>query len=157
MERAKKGSACLHAMSIIENIFASYGQEWSYIDVASSSLYDHHNDDLSFMKSIGTKDIIILVIPASKDPYKRMKMFLESLPQDIFRGKTVIQLIIGGTKAHVSIIECCLTQVFKKLGSAMQGIHLSDQHLGRLSKRREVEHQIRNRLDKMLPRLMKTS
>ncbi|MFK3936395.1 hypothetical protein ACI2JA_02630 [Alkalihalobacillus sp. NPDC078783] len=61
-------------------------------------------------------DIFILAIPVEQDSYQAFKRFLQSLPENTFKDKQVFPFILGGTLAHVSVMELYLQPLLNRLG-----------------------------------------
>lgn len=70
----------------------------------------------TFTKEHLTSDLFIFAIPVEQRAYQAFKHFLQTLPEDTFKDKQVFPFILGGTMAHISIMELYLQPLIQKLG-----------------------------------------
>ncbi|RIN35519.1 NADPH-dependent FMN reductase [Staphylococcus succinus] len=107
---------------------------------------------------IAESDGIIIVSPVFKAAYSGIvKTYLDLLPRDAFRGKTVLPLALGGTFAHVLAIQYSLDPVIKELGADTihKGRFVLDQHIfTNKDGTYEYDDEARNGLDKTLKKFV---
>lgn len=70
------------------------------------------------LAQIAHADVVIIATPIYKAAYSGLlKAFLDLLPQDGLRGKTVLPLATGGTPAHLLALDYALRPVLTALGA----------------------------------------
>ena len=75
---------------------------------------------------------IVVSTPIYKAAYTgTLKTFLDILPQQALRGKTVLPLATGGTMAHLLAIDYALKPVLSTLGATdlLQGVYSIDEQI----------------------------
>lgn len=93
-------------------MFNSQLQKWMGVqghDLKEVSIYDYNHEILH-------AEMIILAIPVEQEAYQAFKEFLQSLPEGSLAGKKVCSFVLGGTLAHVSIMELYLQPLLTRLG-----------------------------------------
>ena len=78
---------------------------------------------------VARADVIVVATPVYKAAYSGvLKVFLDVLPQDAFKGKTVLPLATGGSPNHMLAVDYALRPVLQSLGAAhiLQGIFATD-------------------------------
>jgi FMN reductase len=78
---------------------------------------------------VAQADLIVVATPVYKAAYSGvLKVFLDVLPQDAFKGKTVLPLATGGSANHMLAVDYALRPVLQSLGAAhiLQGIFATD-------------------------------
>ncbi len=78
---------------------------------------------------VAEADALVLVTPVYKAAYSGvLKTFLDLLPQAGLQGKVVVPLAIGGTLAHLLVIDYALRPVLSTLGAphVVSGVFLLD-------------------------------
>jgi FMN reductase len=78
---------------------------------------------------VAQADVIVVATPVYKAAYSGvLKVFLDMLPQDGFKGKTVLPLATGGTGHHMLAVDYALRPVLQSLGARhiLQGIFATD-------------------------------
>ncbi|MCM2674440.1 hypothetical protein [Alkalicoccobacillus plakortidis] len=70
----------------------------------------------SFSQDLFKADMIILAIPVEQHSYQAFKDFMQSLPANSLQDKNVYPFILGGTPAHLSIMELYLNPLLNRLG-----------------------------------------
>lgn len=78
---------------------------------------------------IAQADVIVVATPVYKAAYSGvLKVFLDLLPQDAFKGKTVLPLATGGSDHHMLAVDYALRPVLQSLGARhiLQGIFATD-------------------------------
>jgi FMN reductase len=67
---------------------------------------------------VAQADLVIVATPIYKAAYSGLlKVFLDLLPQDALRGKTVLPLASGGSSGHLLALEYTLKPVLSALGA----------------------------------------
>lgn len=77
-------------------------------------------------------DLVIVATPIYKAAYSGLlKLFLDLLPTNALRGKTVLPLATGGTVAHLLALDYALKPVLSALGARdiLDGVFASDAQL----------------------------
>jgi FMN reductase len=77
-------------------------------------------------------DVVLVGTPIYKAAYSGLlKTFLDLLPQDALRGKTVLPLATGGSPAHLLAIDYALKPVLHALGARqlLDGVFVTDTHM----------------------------
>ena len=80
-------------------------------------------------------DLVILATPIYKAAYSGLlKAFLDLLPQDALRGKTVLPLATGGSLGHLLALDYALKPVLAALGAReiLDGVFAADAQLAPL-------------------------
>jgi FMN reductase len=83
----------------------------------------------SALESVARADVVLVGTPIYKAAYSGLlKTFLDLLPQDGLRGKTVLPLATGGSPAHVLAIDYALKPVLYALGARqlLDGVFVTD-------------------------------
>jgi FMN reductase len=78
---------------------------------------------------VAQADVIVVATPVYKAAYSGvLKVFLDLLPQDAFKGKTVLPLATGGSANHMLAVDYALRPVLQSLGARhiLQGIFATD-------------------------------
>ena len=79
-------------------------------------------------------EVIVVGTPVYKAAYSgALKVFLDVLPQDAFKGKTVLPLATGGSPAHFLALDYALKPVLSALGArhVLDGVFATDAQLRR--------------------------
>lgn len=67
---------------------------------------------------VADAEVVVIATPIYKAAYSGvLKTFLDLLPQDGLKGKTVVTLATGGSPAHLLAVEYALKPVLSALGS----------------------------------------
>jgi len=77
-------------------------------------------------------DVVIVATPIYKAAYSGvLKLFLDLLPSDVLRGKTVLPLATGGSLAHLLALDYALKPVLSALGARdiLDGVFATDAQL----------------------------
>ena len=88
-----------------------------------------HAEVRSAMDAIARADVVLVGTPIYKAAYSGLlKTFLDLLPQDALRGKTVLPLATGGSAAHLLAIDYALKPVLHALGARhlLDGVFVTD-------------------------------
>lgn len=107
---------------------------------------------------VAQADVIVVATPVYKAAYSGvLKVFLDLLPQDAFKGKTVLPLATGGSPNHMLAVDYALRPVLQSLGARqiLQGIFATDAQV-RLSPEGiyQVDPAIGQRLDEAVNTLL---
>jgi len=81
---------------------------------------------------VGEADLLIVATPIYKAAYSGLlKLFLDLLPADGLRGKTVLPLATGGSLAHLLALDYALKPVLSALGARdiLDGVFATDAQL----------------------------
>jgi FMN reductase len=81
------------------------------------------------IQQVATAQAIILITPVYKASYTGvLKTFLDLLPQAAFAEKIVLPIAIGGSPAHMLVIDYAIRPVVGTLGTyhTLQGVYLLD-------------------------------
>lgn len=87
------------------------------------------------IEAVHGADLVIVATPIYKAAYSGLlKAFLDLLPQDALRGKTVLPLATGGSLAHLLALDYALKPVLAALGARdiLDGVFASDAQLAPL-------------------------
>ncbi len=78
---------------------------------------------------VAQAQVIVVATPVYKAAYSGvLKVFLDVLPQDAFKGKTVLPLATGGSPHHMLALDYALRPVLQALGAKhiLPGIYATD-------------------------------
>lgn len=81
---------------------------------------------------VARADVVLVSTPIYQASYSGLlKAFLDVLPQDALRGKTVLPLATGGSAAHLLALDYALKPVLSVLGARhiLDGVYASDAQL----------------------------
>ncbi len=84
------------------------------------------------LERLAAADLVIVATPIYKAAYSGLlKVFLDLLPQDGLRGKTVLPLATGGSLAHLLALDYALKPVLSALGARdiLDGVFATDAQL----------------------------
>ena len=82
------------------------------------------------VERVAAADLVVVATPIYKAAYSGLlKLFLDLLPQDALRGKTVLPLATGGSLAHLLALDYALKPVLSALGARdiLDGVFATDQ------------------------------
>lgn len=100
---------------------------------------------------VAAADVVIVATPVYKAAYSGvLKVFLDLLPQDGFKGKVVLPLATGGSPHHMLALDYSLRPVLQSLGAKhiLPGIYATDAQVTlNESGSYQVSADIRQRLD----------
>lgn len=101
-------------------------------DVLMKGIYGHPVIN-QLTQQINLADGIIICCPVYKGAYPGvLKAFLDLLPQNIFQGKVVYPLMVGGTRAHLLALEFTLKPLLQQLkGECLSGVFILESELKR--------------------------
>lgn len=75
---------------------------------------------------------LVVATPVYKAAYTgALKALLDILPQQAFRGKTILPIATGGSLAHLLVLDYALKPVLGSLGASdiLQGVYVTDAQL----------------------------
>jgi FMN reductase len=101
--------------------------------------------------------VLLVATPIYKAAYSGLlKAFLDLLPQDALRGKTVVPLATGGSVAHLLALDYALKPVLGALGARdiRDAIYASDAQLPSDGPRYDVTPDLDERLDRVADDLL---
>lgn len=87
------------------------------------------------LQQVAQARAIVLATPIYKAAYSGLlKVFLDLLPQDGLRGKTILPLATGGSLAHLLALDYALKPVLSALGARdiLDAVYATDAHLPRV-------------------------
>jgi len=87
---------------------------------------------LAAIAAVQAADLVVVATPIYKAAYSGLlKTFLDLLPQDALRGKTVLPLATGGSAAHLLALDYALRPVLAALGArhVLDGVFATDAQL----------------------------
>lgn len=87
------------------------------------------------VEAVQRSELVIVATPIYKAAYSGLlKAFLDLLPQDALRGKTVLPLATGGSLAHLLALDYALKPVLAALGARdiLDGVFATDAQLAPL-------------------------
>lgn len=88
-----------------------------------------HRSISAAIGQVADADVVVVATPVYKAAYSGvLKVFLDLLPQDAFKGKTVLPLATGGSPHHMLAVDYALRPVLQSLGARhiLQGIFATD-------------------------------
>lgn len=86
------------------------------------------------VQAVAAAQLVIVGTPIYKAAYSGLlKVFLDLLPPDALRGKTVLPLATGGSTAHLLALDYTLKTVLSALGArhVLDGVFATDEQLQR--------------------------
>ncbi|MET3287461.1 FMN reductase (NADPH) [Brevibacillus fluminis] len=135
--------------------------EWVNVwEIPADDLLSLKFDSPALTKAFGlveAADAVIVATPVYKASYSGiLKVFLDLLPQKALENKTVFPIAVGGTLAHLLIIDYALKPVLAALGAEhiVSGVYVLDSHVAWGSDgRAALAGEVRERLDAGLQKL----
>jgi FMN reductase len=88
-----------------------------------------HPSVLQATAQVAAADVLVVATPVYKAAYSGvLKVFLDVLPQDALKGKTVLPLATGGSPHHMLALDYALRPVLQSLGAKniLPGIYATD-------------------------------
>lgn len=153
----------VHVINYIQKAFTEEGWHADSIlvrDLPAEDLMYARLDSPAIQEAhalIDQATVVVVATPVYKAAYSGvLKAFLDLLPQDALKGKTVLPIATGGSHAHLLAIDYALKPVLCALGAThiLRGVYLLDAHLkvdeaGNL----EIEAELEQRLQEALKEL----
>jgi FMN reductase len=87
------------------------------------------------VRKVSRAQLVLVSTPIYKAAYSGLlKSFLDLLPQDGLRGKTVLPLATGGSAAHLLALDYALKPVLSALGARhiLDAVYASDSQISRI-------------------------
>lgn len=160
--RSRSGSLLQLALARLE----SSRHEHAHVDVRGLPAQalvqaDAKHDELApAVAHASWADVLIVATPIYKAAYSGLlKLYLDLLPQDALRGKTVLPLATGGSIAHLLAVDYALKPVLSALGARniLDGVYATDAQLRALpAGGHEPDDALVERLDRALQPLLAT-
>ena len=107
-------------------------------DLPAQALLHAQFSDLAIqdaIRKVSQAQVILVATPIYKAAYSGLlKSFLDLLPQDGLRGKTVLPLATGGSTAHLLALDYALKPVLSALGARdiLDAVYASDAQISRI-------------------------
>ncbi|MEH7746037.1 NADPH-dependent FMN reductase [Neobacillus drentensis] len=102
-------------------------------------------------KKIEDSSIILILTPVYKASFTGvLKTYLDLLPQNSLKNKTVLPIVIGGSNGHLLMIDYALKPVLAALGAThiLKGTYIVDNQVTKLANNRyELDVEVKTRLD----------
>ncbi|HJV60195.1 MAG TPA: NADPH-dependent FMN reductase [Albitalea sp.] len=113
------------------------------------------------IERIAEADLVLVATPIYKAAYSGLlKLFLDLLPPDALRGKTVLPLATGGSLVHFLALDYALKPVLAALGARhiLDGVYATEAQFAPLpSGGYLADASLQERLDRALRTLLPTS
>ena len=104
-------------------------------------------------RQVAAARLVIVATPIYKAAYSGLlKTFLDLLPQDVLRGKTVLPLATGGSAAHLLALDYALRPVLAALRARHQldAVYACDAQLARTAEGYAVPGELAARIERAL-------
>lgn len=111
---------------------AAHAVEIQVRDLPAQALLHGHAQDVVIahaISQVAQADLVLVATPIYKAAYSGvLKSFLDLLPQDALRGKTVLPLAVGGSPGHLLALDYALKPVLSALGArhALDAVYATD-------------------------------
>ena len=79
-----------------------------------------------------------------------LKTYLDLLPQNSLKNKTILPIVIGGSNGHLLMVDYALKPVLAALGAThiLKGTYIVDNQVTKLANNRyELDGEVKTRLD----------
>lgn len=136
-----RSAALLHyAQSLLEP-HATQVHTVSVRDLPAQALLHARFGDpalVAAIRKVEDAQLVLVCTPIYKAAYSGvLKSFLDLLPQDGLRGKTVLPLATGGSVAHLLAVDYALKPVLSALGArhVLDGVFASDAQIAKVDGR----------------------
>lgn len=135
-ERSRSAWLTQFALTRLEGV-ASRNQHIAVRDLPATPLLLADAQDpaiVQAVQAVGAAQLLIVGTPIYKAAYSGLlKVFLDLLPPDALRGKTVLPLATGGSPAHLLALDYALKPVLSALGArhVLDGVFATDAQLQR--------------------------
>jgi FMN reductase len=117
---SRSGSLLALALSRLQAV-GGHGHVISLRELPAEALLQAQADDALIRQAVAEvaqAQVVLIATPIYKAAYSGLlKVFLDLLPQDALRGKTVLPLATGGSIGHLLAIEYALKPVLSALGA----------------------------------------
>lgn len=119
-ERSRSAWLTQFALTRLEGI-ASHSSSISVRELPAAALIAADTQDATIalaVSAVTAADVVVIGTPIYKAAYSGLlKLFLDLLPPDALRGKTVLPLATGGSAAHLLALDYALKPVLSALGA----------------------------------------
>jgi FMN reductase len=135
-ERSRSAWLTQFALTRLEGI-TSRSTHISVRELPAAALVAADGDDVAIADAIAAladAEVVIVGTPIYKAAYAGLlKLFLDLLPPDALRGKTVLPLATGGSAAHLLALDYALKPVLSALGArhVLDAVFATDAQLQR--------------------------
>ncbi|MBD1381065.1 NADPH-dependent FMN reductase [Metabacillus arenae] len=136
----------------------------SVLDVDPAVLINaqvHHPSVVEITENIQKAKGVIISSPVYKAAYSGvLKALLDLLPQDIFKGKPVYPLMVGGSKSHLLAIDFSLKPLLATLHAQtiLRGVYLTDAQIEKSNLLKPIiDSELEERVNQQLHQLVKIS
>ncbi len=133
-ERSRSAWLTQFALTRLEGV-ATRSEHIAVRELPAAALLQADAQDPAIAQAVGAVSAAQLVIvgtPIYKAAYAGLlKVFLDLLPPDALRGKTVLPLATGGSSAHLLALDYALKPVLSALGArhVLDGVFATDAQL----------------------------
>ncbi|HSI56469.1 MAG TPA: NADPH-dependent FMN reductase [Ideonella sp.] len=130
--RPSRSTALLRAAMRAVSGGAAHTVEIQVRDLPAQALLhaDTQNAVISLaIAQVAQADLVLVATPIYKAAYSGvLKSFLDLLPQDALRGKTVLPLAVGGSPGHLLALDYALKPLLSALGArhALDAVYATD-------------------------------
>lgn len=148
----------------------AYVRQWLQqkgLQVEAVSVRDIPPDDLFHVRfdspaveeavaKIQRAQAVVLATPVYKAAYTGvLKAFLDLLPQDLLVGKPILPIALGGSLAHLLVIEYALKPVLHALGAdrILKGVYVVDTQVKAVGEKVQLDEEVEQRLQDALNRM----
>lgn len=135
-ERSRSAWLTQFALTRLEGV-ASRNEHIAVRDLPAAPLLLADTQDPAIaqaVQAVAAAQLVIVGTPIYKAAYAGLlKVFLDLLPPDALRGKTVLPLATGGSAAHLLALDYALKPVLSALGArhVLDGVFATDAQLQR--------------------------
>jgi len=117
-----------------------------------------HPSIIEAQKTVAQASVLVVATPVYKAAYSGiLKVFLDVLPQNALKGKTVLPLATGGSPHHMLALDYALRPVLQSLGAKhiLPGIYATDNQVVLLPEgSHQIEPEVAARLDEAVDTLI---
>lgn len=122
----------------LKNRLESIGHQAEVIsirDLPAEDVYyaDFHSTAIQqYKQKIEEADGFVVISPVYKASIPgALKAFIDLLPMDILKGKSVFPIMVGGTMSHLLTIEYVLNPLLSVIGATQiaRGVYIHDSHV----------------------------
>jgi FMN reductase len=135
-ERSRSAWLTQFALTRLEGI-ATRSEHIALRELPAAALLGAHAQEPAIagaVDALAAAELVIVGTPIYKAAYSGLlKVFLDLLPPDALRGKTVLPLATGGSAAHLLALDYALKPVLSALGArhVLDGVFATDAQLQR--------------------------
>ena len=135
-ERSRSAWLTQFALTRLEGV-ATYSEHIALRELPATALLGADAQDAAIAQAVdavAAASLVVVDTPIYKAAYSGLlKVFLDLLPPDALRGKTVLPLATGGSAAHLLALDYALKPVLSALGArhVLDGVFATDAQLQR--------------------------